>query len=216
MPKNRIAPRHYPVPARLTPLRISILAHLCMLPFVETGELAALSGMPSASAHRNLERLRLSGLVRRIPHSMDSARRTYRWIPTAAGVRALSDRQVASGANVRDAIGRTGAWIPLEDLVRDGGALDIGRATTQWHRLMSGRLDILTCVYRLLCAIRHVENRPPAEFRLFRSLPFDAAVRLPDDRCYGIIVKRPAFGGPQFGKRLAFARPPPRRTGPAG
>ena len=177
-----------------------------MLPFVETGELAVLSGVPAASTHRNLERLRLSGLARRVPHSMDTVRRTYRWIPTANGVRTLPDSGLASDDRVRDASIEAGEWIPVTELSRGGGTLQAGRATMQWHRVMSARLDILACVYRLACAIRRVECRPAAEFRLYRSHPYDAAVRLSDGRCYGIIVRGPGFGGAQFARRLSIAR----------
>ena len=191
----------------MTPRRISLLAHLCMLPFVETGELAVLTRTPSASTHRNLQRLMLAGLARRVPHAMGNARRTYRWIPTSRGVRALSDRHMVSEQHLREARREAGPWVPVEELALSNGPLNIGRATAQWHRAMGGRLDILACVYRLLCSILHVEDRPPSEFQLYRSLPFDAAVRLRGGACYGIIVRRPAFGGLQFGKRLAIARP---------
>ena len=205
LPTSR-AGDHLPPPARLTPRRISLLAHLIMLPFVETGELAVLSGVPAASTHRNLERLRLSGLARRVPHSMDTVRRTYRWIPTANGVRTLPDSGLASDDRVREASIEAGEWIPVTELSRGGGTLQAGRATMQWHRVMSARLDILACVYRLACAIRRVECRPAAEFRLYRSHPYDAAVRLSDGRCYGIIVRGPGFGGAQFARRLSIAR----------
>ena len=191
---------------RLTTRRVSLLAHLSMLPFVETGELAVMSGTPPASTHRNLERLRLSGLVRRVSHSLDAGRPTHRWIPTTEGIIALSDRQVVSHDRILEAGEEAGPWIPVEDLALGNGAIGFGRATAQWHKVMSGRLDVLACVYRLLCAIRRVEHGPPADFRLYRSIPFDAAVRLPDGRSYGIIVRRPAFGGSQFGRRLTIAR----------
>ena len=206
LPEESRAGGHLLSLPRLTPRRISLLAHLVMLPFVETGELAVLSGIPSASVHRNLERLRLSGLTRRVPHSLDTVRRTYRWIPTVHGVRALSDPGLASDDRLREASIEAGEWIPVTELAREGGALEVGRATMQWHRVMSARLDILACVYRLLATIRRVECHAAAEFRLYRSHPYDAAVRLSDGRCYGIMVRCPGFGGSQFGMRLAIAR----------
>ena len=191
---------------RLTTRRVSLLAYLCMLPFVETRELSVICGIPPASTLRNLEFLRMNGLAQRVPHSMDTMRRTYRWIPTNAGLGSLSGQGGTAPQRVSQAQSETGSWIPVSELTRGVGPLRVGRATLQWRRVMSGRLDILACVYRLLCALCRLEGGPPAEFRLYRSIPYDAAVRLSNGACYGIIVQRPAFGGPHFAKRLGVAR----------
>ena len=44
------------------------------------------------------------------------------------------------------------------------------------------------------------------DFRLYRSGPLDAALRLSGDRWLGVMVKRPAFGGSYFRDRIQFAR----------
>lgn len=194
------------VQAGLSSRHISVLAHLCMLPFVEADEMAVISGATRSTTHRTLTELMTSGLARRVPHSFDRSRRAYRWIPTAVGAAAFSDPGAMSEQELSGAIKEAGDWVPIKLLASPGGILRVGHATAHWQRVMSHRLDILTCVYRLLGTICEVEESRPAEFRLYRGLSHDAAVRMPGGACYGMIVRRPAFGGAYFRRRFGAAR----------
>ena len=194
------------VRADLSSRHVSVLAHLCMLPFVEADELSLISGATRSTTHRVLTELMTSGLARRVPHSFDRDRRSFRWVPTATGAGTFSDPDEMVEHERSDTTRAAGDWVPIGLLAHPGGVLRVGHATAHWHRVMSHRLDILACVYRLLGTICELEGSRPAEFRLYRGLPHDAAVRMPGGACYGMIVRRPAFAGAYFRRRFKAAR----------
>ena len=191
---------------RLRARHIAALAHLCVLPFIEIDELTLLAAASRSGLHRTLAELNTARLVRRVPHSFRSARRAYRWIPTELGVRTLTDLDMVSEHHLSEAERETDTWIPVRRLTRPGAFRDCAHATAHWHRVLSHRLDILACVYQLLGAICRVKESRPAEFRLYRGMPYDAGVRMPTGECYGVIVRRPAFGSAPFRRRYAAAR----------
>ena len=140
-----------------------ILRLLSEMPFLGRPELATFLPMSASGVYRAVERLEDAGLVASLPHTIESQPHTERFHLTAAGIREaarLQDKGVDEFLRTRP-------------------------VTSQWQRLLLGRLDAAASLYAL--AERMHLASPGMRLRIYRAAALDAAAILPDGRVIGIM-----------------------------
>ena len=122
--------------------------------------------------------LEQAGLVASISHASELIPPTGRYCVTAAGLRRLAREE-------GDSLSETLLARPI---------------SAQWRRVLLERLDALAVVYRLASPVSTVAH--PIRFRLFRAMPMDAAIALPDGRVIAVVRQGLATDRTVFSKRL--------------
>lgn len=163
---------------KLTAVELDLLNSLASLPFIDRLEMAAISGWSRGAVYEALASLEQAGLAASVPHATEITPLTRRYRSTGDGLRILA--------------GSLGD--PVVDLLRTRPA------SLQWLRIMADRLDALAVIYRLAAVISNLAY--PVRFRLYRGMPLDAALSLPDGRTVGIVRRGQTAGRSAFSKRL--------------
>ncbi len=133
-----------------------ILRMVASMPFLDSLEIAAVSGWSRASVYEAMRELEDEGLTAPVPHATDLTPLTARYHLTAEGVRRLT---------------REGS-LHLDDLLRSEPV------SLQWRAVMLKRLDVVAIVYRLASMLSEVAHL--TRFRWHRATPMDAAITLSD------------------------------------
>ena len=154
------------------------LRTLAAMPFLDWLELAAVSGLAEATAHRALCRLQEQELVRFLRHASPLTAATRRWHLTNRGLERMA---VTEGQTV-------------DRLLR------IRPVSAHWQRLLLARLDAVAVIHRLIATAASVED--PFRFRWYRALPLDAAIGLAGGRTVGIIRQGATTDRTAFAQRV--------------
>ena len=157
--ESRPAPLESSRGPHLTQALHETLRLVCEAPFASVENLSRMKRLPASSLRERLARLRRMGLAAAHPHrlAMLSDRPLRRYVPTAAGVAALSD----------DVLYRR----PV---------------SRQWLRLLAERLDGVALVYELAAMIADADpEQEPVRVEHCRSGPYDAFVTLSGGRTPG-------------------------------
>ena len=162
----------------MNPVEADTLRLLADMPFIDRLEAVAVSGWSRGAVYNAFESLERDGLAGSVPHASELVQPTRRYYLTADGLRRLARED----------------GMDVDDLLRSRPV------STQWRRVQMERLDALAVIYRLASAISGVEH--PIRFRLFRAMPMDAAVALPDGRVIAIVRQGPTTDRTSFSKRL--------------
>ncbi|MXZ88373.1 MAG: hypothetical protein F4Z07_05920 [Dehalococcoidia bacterium] len=152
---------------RLRPPRLAQALHetlllVCETPFASVEDLSRMKRLPASSLRERLAKLRRMGLAKAHPHrlAMLSDRPLRRYVPTKAGIAALSDDDLL----YRHPVSR------------------------QWLRLLAERLDGVALVYELAAMIADADpEEDPVRVEHCRSGPYDALVTLSGGRTLGVV-----------------------------
>ncbi len=155
-----------------------LLRRLAWTPFLDRLEMARLSGWSRSAVYQAAQSLEHGGLVDSVPHASDLTPPARRYCLTAGGLRRLAE----DGNTTVDGLLRTR---PL---------------SRQWRRILLGRLDALSVLYRLAANVAGAAG--PVDLRLYRAAPLDAALLLPGGRTLGVVRQGPAADRTAFAKRL--------------
>lgn len=160
--ETRPVPRERPRAPRLTAALHETLLLVCETPFASVEDLSRLKRASRSTLRERLAKLRRMGFAEAHPHrlAMLSDRPLRRYVPTAAGVAALSD----------------------DDLLRRHPV------SRQWLRRLAERLDGVALVYELAAMIAGADpEQDPVRVGHCRSGPYDAIVTLSGDRTLGVV-----------------------------
>ena len=163
---------------RLTGCEEQLLRSLTVMPFIDRLELAAISGWSRGAAYGGVRRLEDAGLAASVPHAADLTPPTRRYFPTAAGLERMAEMED----------------VTVSELLR------IRPVSARWRSILLDRLDALAVVYRLAAVASDVAH--PIGLRLYRAMPLDAAMTLPDGRTVGIIRQGLLADRTGFAKRV--------------
>ena len=155
-----------------------LLGLLARAPFLDQLEMAAISGRSRSAVHEAVKRLEQGRLVDSVLHAADITPPARRYCLTAEGLRRLAQ---VNGETV-------------DDLLRSSAV------SQEWRRILLERMDALAVLYRLAYAVASAAG--PICIRVYRSLPLDAALRLPGGRTVGVVRQGPAADRTAFAKRL--------------
>ena len=149
---------------RLTQALHEALLLVCEAPFASVENLARMKHLPASSLRERLSKLRRMGLAEAHPHrlAMLSDRPLRRYVPTAAGIAALSNDDLL----YRQPVSR------------------------QWLRLLAERLDGVALIYELAALIADADadaEEDPVRVEHCRSGPYDALVTLSGGRTLGVV-----------------------------
>ncbi len=158
------------------------LRTLAAMPFMDSLELAAVSGLPEATACRMLRRLRVDGLVQCLRHASPLTAATRRWRLTPPGLERLA---AAEGQGV-------------ERLLRTRPV------SAHWQRLLLARLDAVAVIHRLAAAAASAEDSLADSFRFrwYRAHPLDAAISLSGGRTAGVLRQGATSDRTAFAERV--------------
>ena len=157
---------------------IHALRSLASMPFLDSQELAAVSGMPARTMHDAVSPLRRRGLVDAVPHATDLLAPTHRLHVTRRGLERLAEYE---GDGVR-------------------GLLDRYPVSAHWLRILLGRLDAVAVICRLARRIAEAEGL--VRLHWHRSAPVDASVILDDGSVVGIVRQGVTSDRTGFSKRV--------------
>ena len=149
-----------------------LLHHLSRMPFVDTAELAMITGESHATVHRGLTGLLDDGLALRVSHGtahLPSSRRYY-----------LTRKGIAEAA---DALG----FAAPSDFVR------AYPASREWLTLLIRRMDAVATVYRLAASLSPGTDGLRTHVDFHRRGRFDAVITRHDGRSYGVVRQGPAL-----------------------
>ena len=155
-----------------------LLRRLAWTPFLDRLEMARLSGWSRGAVYQAVQNLEHGGWVDSVPHAADLTARACRYCLTAGGLRRLA----GDGNTSVDGLLRTRP------------------VSRQWRRILLGRLDALSVLYRLATVVASAAQ--PVGLRLYRAAPLDAALLLPGGRTLGVVRQGPAADRTAFAKRL--------------
>ena len=155
-----------------------LLRRLAWTPFLDRLEMARLSGWSRGAVYQAVQNLEHGGLVDSIHHAADLTARARRYCLTAAGLQRLAEDENTSV----------------------DGLLHTRPVSRQWRRILLGRLDALSVLYRLAATVAGAAH--PVGLRLYRAAPLDAALLLPGGRTLGLVRQGPAADRTAFAKRL--------------
>ena len=155
-----------------------VLRLLSAMPFLDQLELAALSGWSRGAVYQAVAKLEERGMVETVPHASPLVSPTRRYTLITAGVDRLAELD----------------GVPLEEMLF---LLPVSR---QWRRGLLERLDAVTGIYRLACAVAQVFH--PLAFRWYRAMPLDAAMVLPSGRTIAVVRQGNTADRTAFAKRL--------------
>ena len=154
------------------------LRSLACMPFLDRIELAALSGWSRGSVYESVAELEADGLVESVGHGSVLLPHTRRFCVSAAGL-------------VRLAGGSDEAMT---------GMLDNRPVSSQWRRVLLGRLDSVGSIYRLSCGMAQVDRI--RRFRWYRASPLDAVIALGGGLTIGVVRQGFTSGRTAFAKRM--------------
>ena len=157
-----------------------ILTMLSWNPYMSVNELASCIGRGTTSTRKHVTRAEQGGLLSHVLHNLDGRKRWRRYMLTGEGVRMLARVEEVCVADVMDRPGTT------------------GRALATYHR----RIDVLEGVYQTAATVAACPDEPEMEIYVPRHSPLDGLVLMPEDRSFGVIVKRPAIDDRYFGKTV--------------
>ena len=143
-----------------------LLDALSRMPFVESTELALISGEPHATVHRALNGLLDGGIVRRVTHGTVHLPSSGRYCLTARG------------------IGETADFLDFDapsDFVR---AYPMSR---EWLTMLIRRMDAVAAVYRLAATMSPGYDGLRSRVEFHRRGRFDATITLHDGRDFGVV-----------------------------
>ena len=148
---------------RTTRVVSDILRLLSETPFLSRAELATFVSSSVSGVYKAVERLKLAGLVASLPYASEHQHHAERFHLTADGIREAACLQE----------------VDVNEF------LQTRPVSSQWQRLLLGRLDALTSVYGL-AEVMHLVS-PAMRLRIYRAAPLDAAAIFPDGRVIGIM-----------------------------
>ena len=162
-----------------------LLRALAAMPFLDRLEMVAVTGWSRGPVYEAAARLESEGFCASALHAADPIPPSRRFHLTAKGLRRLADEEdVSPGELVRSR--------PL---------------SAQWRRNLMERMDALAAVYHVAAIVSNVEY--PIDFRWYRAMPLDAAMRLPDGRTIGVVRQGLTADRSGFGKRIWRMRDEP-------
>ena len=163
---------------RTTMVVSDILRLLSEMPFLSRAELGTFVSSSVSGVYKAVERLDLAGLVASLPHTTEGQRHTQRFYLTADGVRETARLQE----------------VDVDELLRTRPV------SSQWHRLLLGRLDALASIYGIAEVIHLASSA--MRLRIYRAGALDAAVTLLDGQVMGIMRWGPMSDRTAFTKRI--------------
>ena len=163
---------------RLTVCEEDLLGALAVMPFIDRLELSAITGWSRGAVYGGASRLEDAGLAGSVPHAAELTAPTRRYFPTAAGLSPL-----AATEN-----------LTVGELLRSRPV------SARWRRILLDRLDALAVVYRLAAVVSDAAH--PINLRLYRAMPLDAAMTLPDGRTVGVMRQGLLADRSGFSKRV--------------
>ena len=149
-----------------------LLHHLSRMPFVDTAELAMITGEAHATVHRGLTGLLSDGIVGRVSHGTAHL--------------ALSKRYYLTRKGVGAAAGILGFDTP-SDFVRTYPA------SREWLTLLIRRMDAVATVYRLATSLSPGNEGLRTQVDFHRRGRFDAIITLHNGRSFGVVRQGPAL-----------------------
>ena len=155
-----------------------LLRLLAEMPFLDRLEAVAVSGWSRGAVYQAVDALTRSGQVVAVSHATQLIHPTRRYCLTTPGLYRLAREEE----------------MQMEEL------LHVLPVSEQWRRLLLERLDAVASIYRLVSAVSGIAY--PVKLQWYRAKPFDAAVRLPDDRVIYILRQGPTTERAAFSKRL--------------
>ena len=157
---------------------LAILRLLANMPFLDRLGMAQVSGRSRSAVYEAVTAMERAGLLASVPHASELTPSTRRLCLTADGVNELARRD----------------GVAVEELLRHRPV------SRQWRRILVERLDAMAVVYRLISAIAGVSR--PLSVRLYRSLPLDAALALPEGGTLGLVRYGASADATAVAKRL--------------
>ena len=158
-----------------------LLHHLSRMPFVDTAELAKITGEAHVSIHRGLAGLLDDGIVGRVSHGTAHLPPSRRHCLTARGV--------------AEAAGVLGFDTP-SDYVR---AYPVSR---EWLTLIVRRMDAVASVYRLAASLSPGIDGLRTQVDFHHRGRFDATITRHDGRSFGVVRQGPALRRRSLNDRL--------------
>jgi len=149
-----------------------LLHHLSRMPFVDTAELARITGEAHVAIHRGLATLLDDGIVERVGHGtahLPSSRRYY-----------LTRKGVGEAAGIL-------GFDTASDYVR---AYPV---STEWLTLLIRRMDAVATVYRLAASLSPGTDGQCTQVDFHRRGRFDAVITLHNGRSFGVVRQGPAL-----------------------
>ena len=151
---------------------LELLHHLSRMPFIDTAELAMITGEAHVAIHRGLAGLLDDGIVGRVSHGtahLPSSRRYY-----------LTRKGVGEAAS-------TLGFDTATDFVR------AYPASREWLTLLIRRMDAVASVYRLAGSLSPGTDGQCTQVDFHRRGRFDAVITLHNGRSFGVVRQGPAL-----------------------
>ena len=155
-----------------------VLGRLAWTPLLDRQEMAGVTGRSRGAVYEAVRRLEEGGLVASFPHAADLIPTTRRYFLTAGGLERLAENENTN----------------VDSLLRSCPV------SAQWRRILMERLDAIATIYRLASTLAGVSR--PVRLRLYRAMPLDAALMLPDRSVVGVVRQGPAADRTAFSRRL--------------
>jgi len=149
-----------------------LLHHLGRMPFIDTAELAMITGHAHVAIHRGLAGLLSDDIVGRVSHGTAHLPSSRRYYLTRKGV--------------GEASGILGFNTP-SDYVR---AYPVSR---EWLTLLIRRMDAVASVYRLAASLSPGTDGQCTQVDFLRRGRFDAVITLHNGRSFGVVRQGPAL-----------------------
>ena len=149
-----------------------LLHHLSRMPFVDTAELAMITGEAHVAIHRRLACLLSDGIVGRVSHGTAHLPSSRRYYLTAKGI--------------AEAAGILGFHTP-SDFVR---AYPVSR---EWLTLLIRRMDSVASIYRLAASLSPGTDGLRTQVDFHRRGRFDAVITLHNGLSFGVVRQGPAL-----------------------
>ncbi len=167
---SKSSSRSRPVPTKhLTDGLHDALLNLCEAPLTTAGELVQLIRVPVSTLRDRLDKLGARGLVDSRLHPLDALgpRPRRRYLPTTAGIRALSDEE--------------------PDLQRMLRSYPVSK---QWFKVLAERLDAVAVCCHVATMIAEADpERQPLRVDHYRQGPYDALLTLSGGRSVGLLCQ---------------------------
>ena len=166
------------------------LAALAQMPFMDSADLAAVTGLPGRTVREAMRRLCAHGRVGTVPHTRPDGARVRRAYLTLAGIEELAQSRLQG----EDA----------QDLMAENDML-----SAQGREFLLNRLDVVSVIYLVSQAIAlAVENARGLQFtwRWERQGTLEAALQLPDRRTVAISRIGSTHTGKAIRSRLGAIR----------
>ena len=149
-----------------------LLHHLSRMPFVDTAELAMITGEAHVAIHRGLAGLLSDGIAGRVSHGTAHLPTSRRYHLTKKGV--------------GEAAGTLG-FDTASEFVR---AYPVSR---EWLTLLIRRMDAVASVYRLAASLSPGTDGQCTQVDFHRRGRFDAVITLHSGRSFGVVRQGPAL-----------------------